>query len=146
MSLDSVLVLSLQSKLPSHPRQRGMFARIALLHSTVEDAPTAACAPDGLFIVAEALTCRSNQNEICILTMAHCDHKVAISAKIKAGDFMQYPFIYFLKKRVIKATELPNYFLKSGQPPVWSIFMFFFITAASCPTKSWWHIIARCPV
>lgn len=50
-----------------------MFSRVAELHSTVEDAPTAVCAPAGLFIVMEALTCRSNQNEIFILTMAHSD-------------------------------------------------------------------------
>lgn len=50
-----------------------MFARVAVLHSRVEDAPTTACAPAGLFIVMEALTSRSNQNEIFILTMAHSD-------------------------------------------------------------------------
>lgn len=50
-----------------------MLSRVAELHSTVEDAPTAACAPAGLFIGMEALTCRSNQNEIFILTMAHSD-------------------------------------------------------------------------
>lgn len=96
-----------QSSRP-HPRQRGMFARIALLHSTVVDAATAACAPDGLFIVAEALTCRRHQNEICILTMAHWDYEVALSAKIKVCDFIKCPFIYFLKKSVIKLLRQLN--------------------------------------
>lgn len=50
-----------------------MFAHVAVLHSNVEDGPTAACAPAGLLIVMEALTCCSNQNEIFILTMAHSD-------------------------------------------------------------------------